>query len=108
MQAKYLIVIAIIGIVVLAGFNMFSSSQNEQDRAAMALKTSTTEINTTGIAETYVEEPVAATEQAVTDQPITEKPLAEQPKAIVDKATTQIDEAQQAELARAIQVEEAQ
>jgi|GEM_PF-310969 len=101
MQAKYLIVVALVGIVLLAGFNMMSSSQNEQDRAAMALKTSTA--STTGIAESYVEQPVTATEQ-----PITEKPLGEQPKAILDKATTQIDQAQQAELARAVHVEEAQ
>jgi len=72
MQAKHLIIIAIIGIVALAAFNIFNKPSI-----------------TPAIATTTETEP--------TNTAIAEQPLGQQPKAIVDKATNDIAAAQQLE-----------
>lgn len=74
MQAKHLIIIAIIGIVALAAFNIFN-------------KPTITPAPTIA----------TATEAEPTNKTIAEQPLSQQPKAIVDKATNDIAAAQQLE-----------
>lgn len=74
MQAKHLIIIAIIGIVALAAFNIFNKPTITP---APAIAT--------------------ATEAEPTNKTIAEQPLSQQPKAIVDKATNDIAAAQQLE-----------
>jgi len=76
MQAKHLIIIAIIGIVALAAFNIFN-------------KPSITPAPAPAIA--------TATEAEPSNTAIAEQPLSQQPKAIVDKATNDIAAAQQVE-----------
>ena len=74
MQAKHLIIIAIIGIVALAAFNIFNKPTITP---APAIATTT--------------------EAEPTNKTIAEQPLSQQPKAIVDKATNDIAAAQQLE-----------
>ena len=74
MQAKHLIIIAIIGIVALAAFNIFNKPSITP---APAIAT--------------------ATEAEQSSTAIADQPLGQQPKAIVDKATNDIAEAQQLE-----------
>ena len=74
MQAKHLIIIAIIGIVALAAFNIFNKPSITP---APAIAT-TTEAESSNTA-------------------IAEQPLSQKPKAIVDKATNDIAAAQQLE-----------
>ena len=75
MQAKHLIIIAIIGIVALAAFNIFNKP----------IITPAPAIATTIEAES-------------SNTAIAEQPLSQQPKAIVDKATNDIAAAQQVEI----------
>ena len=75
MQAKHLIIIAIIGIVALAAFNIFNKPTITP---APAIATTT-----------EAAEP--------SNKTIAEQPLSQQPKAIVDKATNDIAAAQQLE-----------
>lgn len=77
MQAKHLIIIAIIGIAALAAFNIFN-------KPSVAPATAI----------------VPATETPATSTSIADQPLSQQPKAIVDKATTDIAAAQQLQNAK--------
>ncbi len=93
MQIKHLIIIAIAGIVILFGFNSFNSYRHEQNRAAASSQTP----------------PANSPENnQVASSDITSQPLGEQPKAMMDKATTQIDDAQQASQERVAQMDNAQ
>lgn len=94
MQIKHLIIIAVAGIVILFGFNSFNSYRHEQNRAAAISQTPPIEDSTTN--------------NAVSSADITSQPLGEQPKAMMDKATTQIDDAQQASQERVAQMDSAQ
>ena len=85
MQAKHLIVLALIGIVILLGFNVINSNRYEQDRAAVLNSAKPTQTMTT-----------SSNHQPNNSIDIASQPLGKQPKAIIDNATTQINQAQQA------------
>ena len=88
MQAKHLIIFAIVGIVALLAFNLLrGSNESTQPVEATAITTD------------------ADTADSSTNNDIASKPLGQQPKAILDKATTQINEANQAESDKMAQVE---
>lgn len=97
MQVKHLIFIAIAGIAILLGFNVINGSRHEQNRMAAINSDPPTQSASS----------VSAT-NANDSADISSKPLGEQPKAIMDKATTQIDQAQQADKERLEQVARAQ
>lgn len=94
MQIKHLIIFAIAGIVILLGFNMINGSQREKNREAV---TASNEVEQTDI---------DAAENNNTD--IASQPLGQQPKAIIDKATTQIEQAEQVSQQRAEQISDTQ
>jgi len=100
MQMKHLIVFALVGIVLLLGFNMINSSRHEQNRA-VAVNNDLPAPST----EAAVNEPDTSSSQSVD---VASKPLGEQPKAIIDNATTQIDQAQQVDKERLEQMDSAQ
>ncbi len=91
MQAKHLIIIALAGIVILIGFNMFNSYSHEQSRAAMVDNSGLNTISTDTVSSDTI------------SLDITSQPLGEQPKAIIDSATKQIEQAGQANLERVAQ-----
>ena len=97
MQAKHLIVAALVGLVILLGFNMINSSRHEKARAAMT--------------ESAASEAAARTDSTATsandnnDDSIASKPLGEQPKAILDDATQKIDQVQAVEAKRLEQMD---
>jgi nitrate/TMAO reductase-like tetraheme cytochrome c subunit len=95
MQVKHLIIFAVAGMVILLGFNMFNSSRHENNRAAMVSNDTPAPSNDNSVT-------------ATDEDAIVNKPLGEQPKAIMDKATTQIDQAQQADAERLAQMDAAQ
>ena len=94
MQINNLIIIAIAGIVILFGFNSFNSYRHEQNRAAASSQIP--------LANSPENNQVASSADS------TSQPLAQQPKAMMDKATTQIDDAQQASQERVAQMDNAQ
>ena len=97
MQIKHLIIIAVAGIVILVGFNSFNSFnsyRHEQNRAAAS-----SQIPPANSPENN---------QVASSADSTSQPLGEQPKAMMDKATTQIDDAQQASQERVAQMDNAQ
>lgn len=94
MQIKHLIIIAVAGIVILFGFNSFNSYRHEKNRAALISQTPPADNPTHN--------------NAVSSADITSQPLGEQPKAMMDKATTQIDAAQQADQERVTQMDNMQ
>ena len=81
MQIKHLIIFALAGIVILAGFNMISGSQREKNREALAASSETENTD------------IVITDSKTSD--IVSQPLGQQPKAILDKASTQIEQAEQ-------------
>ncbi|MBH0094774.1 hypothetical protein I6E61_00025 [Psychrobacter sp. NZS113] len=90
MQMKHLIIFALVGMVALLGFNLINGSQRDKNREALVSSAASQQSSiNTEIPETHIE--------ASSSDAITSKPLGEQPKAILDSATTQIDQAQQAE-----------
>ncbi|TXD96714.1 hypothetical protein ES754_06610 [Psychrobacter frigidicola] len=103
MQAKYLIVIALISMAMLLGFNMVNSNHHEQNRVAM-VDSGTKEDPAQDSNNVMNEVDINVNESTM----ITDKPLGEQPKAILDKASVQIDDAQQAEEERLAQMNKAQ
>lgn len=90
MQAKHLIIIAIVGIVALLAFNMLNGSRHN---------------NTPVEASAVTTDPSDSTTTSNSNDSISSKPLAEQPKAMVDKASDSIEQAQQAETDKMAQVE---
>ena len=89
MQIKHLIIFALAGIVILAGFNMISGSQREKNREALAASSETENTD------------IVITDSKTSD--IVSQPLG-QPKAILDKASTQIEQAEQVSQQRSEQI----
>ena len=92
MQIKHLIIFALAGIVILLGFNMINGSQREKNREVIA-------------ASNEVEQ-VSNVNSNTAD--IASQPLGQQPKAIIDKATTQIAQAERTSQQRAEQMTDTQ
>lgn len=84
MQAKHLIVIAVLGILALIVFNLTRSPTHDVS--------------------SEFEPAVAEPSVTAADETIANKPLGQQPKAIVDKASAQIEQAQQVERDRMAQI----
>lgn len=99
MQIKHLIIFALAGIVILIGFNIFNSNRHEQNRDVMVDAHPTL---------TSVSAASSNDLQDADDLDIASKPLGQQPKAILDKATTQIEQAEQTNQQRLDQMENAQ
>ncbi len=96
MQVKHLIVIALAGIVLLVGFNMINSSRHESARAATVNNDTPAASTDTAVTVSDNDNNTSATQPV----DIASQPLGQQPKAIMDKATTQINEAAQADKER--------
>lgn len=94
MQMKHLIIFALVGMVALLGFNLINGNQRDKDRESITTSSST-EQPSTGITESD-----SNNDEKNSSVDITSKPLGEQPKAILDSATTQIEQAQQADQQR--------
>ena len=90
MQIKHLIIFALAGIVILAGFNMISGSQREKNREALAASSETENTD------------IVITDSKTSD--IVSQQLGQQPKAILDKASTQIEQAEQVSQQRSEQI----
>lgn len=86
MQMKHLIILALVGIVILLGFNIINGNRHEQSRAVVPSSVTLTSID--------IAVPHQDANQSVD---VASQPLGEQPKAIIDNATTQINQAQQAD-----------
>ena len=96
MQIKHLIIFALAGIVILLGFNMINGSQREKNREAIT-------------ASNEVEQANADTSNVNSNTAdIASQPLGQQPKAIIDKATTQIAQAEQTSQQRVEQMTDTQ
>lgn len=95
MKRTHLIIFTLVAMALLLGFNIFNSNAHEKNRAAMMNESATVD---------------RSTDQADSSNSsnIASKPLGEQPKAIMDSATTQIEQAQQADADRLAQLEDAQ
>lgn len=89
MQAKHLVILALVGIVILLGFNIINGNRHEQNRAVAASSVTPTS-TTTVVPHQDTNHPVDVASQ----------PLEKQPKAIIDNATNQINQAQQADQQR--------
>lgn len=89
MQAKHLVILALVGIVILLGFNIINGNRHEQNRAVAASRVTPT-LTTTVV-------PHQDTNHSVD---VASQPLGKQPKAIIDNATNQINQAQQADQQR--------
>lgn len=98
MQMKHLIILALISIVILLGFNIINSNRHEQNRV-VALSNATP-IHTTATTMPY--------DELTNSANIASQPLGKQPKAIMDNATSQINQAQQVEQERFEQMSNAQ
>ena len=106
MQMKHLIIFALAGMVILLGFNMVSGSQREKNREAI-IANNETEQAATDAAESN--DANASTVNPTTNtSDIASKPLGQQPKAIIDKATTQIEQAEQVNQQRTEQMTDTQ
>ena len=94
MQMKHLIIFALVGMVALLGFNLINGNQRDKDRESITTSSSTEQ------ASTGVTEADSNNDEKNSSVDITSKPLGEQPKAILDSATSQIEQAQQADQQR--------
>ena len=92
MQIKHLIIFALAGIVILLGFNMINGSQREKNREVIA---ASNEVEQASIVNSNTAD-------------IASQPLGQQPKAIIDKATTQIAQAEQTSQQHAEQMTDTQ
>lgn len=102
MQLKPLIIVIVVAMVLLLGFNVINGNRHENNRAEMTNAATAVDTQASSTANG------ADMNSASSTTDITSKPLGEQPKAIMDKATTQIDDAQQADNARLAQLDSAQ
>ncbi|MGP9689606.1 hypothetical protein ACT3TH_10635 [Psychrobacter sp. AOP22-C1-C5] len=98
MQIKHLIIFSLVGIVALLGFNLINGNQHEENREMIA-SDSTSQQETAGTEVSGIDNANSSSTS------IASKPLGEQPKAILDDATVKIDQAQQADQARLVQME---
>lgn len=92
MQMKHLIIFALVGMVALFGFNLINGNQREKNRELIVSNATSEQTLSTVVPDTD------NVENSSTD--IVNQPLGKQPKAILDKATTQIEQAQQADKQR--------
>ena len=108
MNPKVLIIFALVGIAALIGFNLFNGNSDEPDVAVVANSNE----GEAAITESYVgSDEVSNTSSETstsTDVNIANKPLGQQPKAIIDKVTTDIDQAQQIDQQRLEQMSDAE
>ena len=93
MQMKHLIILAIAGIILLIGFNVMNSDRRED--------------NTTAVVDKETADSAVVTDTDTAASAIADKPLGEQPKAIMDKATTQIEQAERDNQQQVEQIENA-
>ena len=98
MQIKHLIILALVGMAVLLGFNIINGNRHEQNRA-IAIS------NTTPIQSTAT---TISNDKLTNSADIASQPLRKQPKAIMDNATSQINQAQQIEQERLKQMNNTQ
>lgn len=106
MQIKHLIIFALAGIVILLGFNMINGSQREKNREVIAASNKV-EKTATNAAESN-DANVSNVNPTTNTSDIASKPLGQQPKAIIDKATTQIEQAEQVNQQRSEQMMDTQ
>lgn len=106
MQMKHLIIFALAGMVILLGFNMVSGSQREKNREAI-IANNETEQAATDAAESN-DANASNVNPTTNTSDIASKPLGQQPKAIIDKATTQIEQAEQVNQQRTEQMTDTQ
>ena len=98
MQLKPLIIFILVAMVLLLGFNIINGNRHDNNRAVTVNTDTAVNTNASG---TDMNSASSATD-------ISSKPLGEQPKAIMDKATTQIDDAQEADKERLAQMDSTQ
>ena len=106
MQIKHLIIFALAGMVILLGFNMISGSQREKNREVIDASNEV-EKTATNAAESN-DANASTVNPTTTTSDIASKPLGQQPKAILDKATTQIEQAEQVNQQRSEQMMDTQ
>lgn len=94
MQLKHLIIFALVGMVLLLGFNLINGSRQESRQAAL-LNSSVSDGSAIDRNDSDI-----LNDNMSSSTNINSKPLGEQPKAMLDKATTQIDQAQQSDKER--------
>ena len=99
MQLKPLIIFILVAMVLLLGFNIINGNHHDNNRAVTV--NADTAVDTNAASGTDMNNASSATD-------ISSKPLGEQPKAIMDKATTQIDDAQEADKERLAQMDSTQ
>ena len=107
MKIKHLIIFALVAMALLLGFNVINGNRHENNRAA-SINTETVADMTNTTESTTSDSNNGNSNGNNNEDNITSKPLGEQPKAIMDKATSQIDTAQQVEEERMVQIENAQ
>lgn len=98
MQAKTMVIIAL---VLMGALVLYNVAISRQDVAPVATETVTTANTNTNASTTTV----SNTDAPKIDTDITDKPLGQQPKAILDKANNEIDKAQQLENDKMAQLE---
>ena len=98
MEMKHIIIFALVGFVLLIGFNMMSGGRDDSNATAVV------DSNEPASAST----PTDTTTQSAASESIASQPLGQQPKAILDNATSKIDQAQQADKERLDQMSSAQ
>jgi cytoskeletal protein RodZ len=107
MQMKHLVVFAIVGMVVLLGFNIINGNQREKNREAITASSQAEVADTqAAVSENNGSDTSSANDSHTSD--IVSQPLGQQPKAILDDATSKIDQAQQADAVRLEQMTSAQ
>lgn len=94
MQAKHLIILALIGIVILLSFNIINGKRHEQNRAT--------------VPNSAMPASIVSAQDSNSAIDIASQPLGNQPKAIIDNATTQINQAEEADRDRLQQMNDAQ
>ncbi len=95
MKRTHLIIFTLAAMALLLGFNIFNSNAHEKNRIEMMNESATVDRSTDQV-------------DSSNSSNIASKPLGEQPKAIMDSATTQIEQAQQADADRLAQLKDAQ
>lgn len=101
MQKKHLIAFTLVTIFMLLGFNIINGNRHEQSRAVQVESETPVGMEVNAVVESEDTSSSRSADSAA-------QPLGEQPKAILDKATTQIEQAQQVEQQRLETMDNAQ
>lgn len=104
MQAKHVIIFALIGMMALLGFNLINGNRHEKNRMATVSSSSANDganIDDSDNARVNVESPAKSKDIAA-------KPLGQQPKAILDDVNAKIAQSQDEEQAKLTQMNQAQ